>query len=175
MDSYLFEVVDDDRWQGSIGNNLFDITKVRLHTISPLLITPRRESLSGIEVMECCCLTWWEHGPNCKIYERWWITIDEKHTKDISGPSSSSVVTWAINAKFFTNPQDSPTGVSHGQSIPHCTRQQYINKSWTIKLLNNSRTQNDREIVNDLAWMQSTWSTNFPWLLKLWLNFCKKT
>lgn len=44
----------------------------------------------------------------------------QRHTKEINGPSSSSVVTWVIRARFLTSPQASPSGVSHGQSIPHC-------------------------------------------------------
>lgn len=36
------------------------------------------------------------------------------------GPSSSSVVTCVISARFFTNPQASPSGVSQGHNIPHC-------------------------------------------------------
>lgn len=36
-----------------------------------------------------------------------------------SGSSSTSVVICVISAKFFTNPQASPSGVSLGQSIPH--------------------------------------------------------
>mmetsp|Transcript_38168 Transcript_38168/g.94673 ORF Transcript_38168/g.94673 Transcript_38168/m.94673 type:complete len:241 (+) Transcript_38168:1342-2064(+) len=36
------------------------------------------------------------------------------------GSSSSSVVTWVISARFFTSPHDSPSGVSLGQSMPHC-------------------------------------------------------
>ena len=35
------------------------------------------------------------------------------------GSSSTSVVMCVINARFFTNPQASPSGVSLGQSIPH--------------------------------------------------------
>ena len=35
------------------------------------------------------------------------------------GASSWSVVTIAINARFFTKPQLSPSGVSAGQSMPH--------------------------------------------------------
>ena len=47
--------------------------------------------------------------------------IRRKQTSFISGPSSSwSVVMWVNKAKFFVNPQSSPSGVSHGQSIPHC-------------------------------------------------------
>ena len=34
--------------------------------------------------------------------------------------SSSSVVMWVISAKFLTNPQASPSGVSDGQRIPNC-------------------------------------------------------
>ena len=34
------------------------------------------------------------------------------------GISESSVVTWASKARFFTKPQDSPSGVSEGQIIP---------------------------------------------------------
>mmetsp|Transcript_40259 Transcript_40259/g.84186 ORF Transcript_40259/g.84186 Transcript_40259/m.84186 type:complete len:319 (+) Transcript_40259:552-1508(+) len=36
------------------------------------------------------------------------------------GSSASSVVTCVISAKFFTRPHASPSGVSAGQSIPHC-------------------------------------------------------
>lgn len=36
------------------------------------------------------------------------------------GCSGVSVVTWVVRAKFFTSPQASPSGVSEGQSIPHC-------------------------------------------------------
>mmetsp|Transcript_22832 Transcript_22832/g.58526 ORF Transcript_22832/g.58526 Transcript_22832/m.58526 type:complete len:258 (-) Transcript_22832:1248-2021(-) len=35
------------------------------------------------------------------------------------GPSSSSVVTCVMSARFFTSPHASPSGVSAGQSIPH--------------------------------------------------------
>lgn len=38
----------------------------------------------------------------------------------LMGISSASVVMWVINAKFLTRPQASPSGVSDGQSIPHC-------------------------------------------------------
>mmetsp|Transcript_21416 Transcript_21416/g.68394 ORF Transcript_21416/g.68394 Transcript_21416/m.68394 type:complete len:360 (+) Transcript_21416:50-1129(+) len=36
------------------------------------------------------------------------------------GSSSSSVVTWAERARFLTSPHASPSGVSDGQSMPHC-------------------------------------------------------
>lgn len=50
---------------------------------------------------------------------------EQKRTKETSpylptGSSSSSVVMWVIRARFFTRPQASPSGVSAGQSIPHC-------------------------------------------------------
>ena len=35
-----------------------------------------------------------------------------------SGSSGVSVVTCVVRARFFTNPQDSPSGVSEGQSTP---------------------------------------------------------
>jgi len=35
------------------------------------------------------------------------------------GSSSSSVVMWVRSARFFTSPQDSPSGVSEGHNIPH--------------------------------------------------------
>ncbi len=37
-----------------------------------------------------------------------------------SGCEERSVVTCVSSAKFFTSPQLSPSGVSEGQSIPHC-------------------------------------------------------
>jgi hypothetical protein len=39
--------------------------------------------------------------------------------KLINESTGWSVVTWVVNAKFFTSPQDSPSGVSEGHSIPH--------------------------------------------------------
>jgi len=59
-------------------------------------------------------MLWKREGPNV-IKE----VIVVSNTKEINGPSSWSVVTWVIRAKFFTSPQASPSGVSHGQSIPH--------------------------------------------------------
>ena len=37
-----------------------------------------------------------------------------------NSPSFTSVVMCVIKAKFFTRPQDSPSGVSEGHNIPHC-------------------------------------------------------
>mmetsp|Transcript_28999 Transcript_28999/g.72326 ORF Transcript_28999/g.72326 Transcript_28999/m.72326 type:complete len:211 (-) Transcript_28999:108-740(-) len=42
-----------------------------------------------------------------------------KHSLRI-GSSSSSVVTCVDSARFLTSPHASPSGVSEGQSIPHC-------------------------------------------------------
>lgn len=48
-------------------------------------------------------------------------------TREMRGPSSWSVVTWVISARFFTSPQDSPSGVSQGHSMPHCRLEWCIN------------------------------------------------
>ena len=43
----------------------------------------------------------------------------KKHMFQI-GSSSTSVVMWVMSAKFLTRPHASPSGVSLGQSMPHC-------------------------------------------------------
>lgn len=67
-----------------------------------------------------------------------WILWKCIHTRETNGPSSSSVVTWVIRAKFLTSPQASPSGVSHGQSIPHCNRYQ-THKYYLLLQLQNPK------------------------------------
>lgn len=42
-----------------------------------------------------------------------------RKARRVRGPSSSSVVTWVMRARFLTRPQLSPSGVSAGHSMPH--------------------------------------------------------
>lgn len=108
------------------------------------------------------------------------IFMSKKQTREINGPSSSSVVTWVINARFLVNPQASPSGVSHGQSIPHCLKKEgkRETKFQTRKNSNASNLEKTKTKItlmvkwNHLAWLQCPWSTDLSSFFKLWRDPC---
>lgn len=95
---------------------------------------------------------------------------NKQNTNVAIGPSSSSVVTCAIRARFLTNPQPSPSGVSQGQSIPHCNSiiDCKLLHMFIVIVLSDNQTKSNAY----LARLQCSRSTNFHRLFKLWLNFC---
>mmetsp|Transcript_34960 Transcript_34960/g.87210 ORF Transcript_34960/g.87210 Transcript_34960/m.87210 type:complete len:276 (-) Transcript_34960:1173-2000(-) len=58
--------------------------------------------------------------PKSKPASRCTSSTPKLSASRLIGASSSSVVTCVVSAKFLTRPHASPSGVSDGQSMPHC-------------------------------------------------------